>query len=125
LKTALENVRTLVEKVVKEKRISEPDPVAEGQEEAATMTGESSESGAVMMTVSGPIRGRQDALRRLSEVAEFFQKTEPHSPVSYLVGRAVKWGNMPLEKWLEEVIKDSSVLAQIQETLGVKPPDSG
>jgi type VI secretion system protein ImpA len=68
----------------------------------------------------GAIRGRQEALRRLSEIAEFFQKTEPHSPVSYLVERAVKWGNMPLEQWLQEVIKDSTTLGQVQETLGVK-----
>jgi len=127
LKNALENIRTLVEKAVKEKRLSEPDPVAQGQEETTTPTEGNpgtSVSGAVVTTLTGAIRGRQDALRRLSDVAEFFQKTEPHSPVSYLVGRAVKWGNMPLEQWLEEVIKDSSVLAQIQETLGVKPPES-
>src|SRR5262245_49997573 len=29
---------------------------------------------------SGPIRGRADAYRRLSEIAEYLLKTEPHSP---------------------------------------------
>ena len=48
-------------------------------------------------------------------------KSEPHSPVSYLVQRAVKWGNMPLDSWLQEVIKDEIVLANLRETLGVTP----
>jgi hypothetical protein len=34
------------------------------------------------------------------------------------VQRAVKWGNMPLDNWLQEVIKDENVLGQLRETLG-------
>jgi hypothetical protein len=30
---------------------------------------------------------------------------------------------MPLEAWLEEVIKDGSVLGGLRETLGLKPGD--
>lgn len=63
---------------------------------------------------------RSDALRRLAAVAEFFRKTEPHSPISYLVQRAARWGEMPLEEWLREVIKDDSVLGGVRETLGIK-----
>ncbi|MBI5443831.1 MAG: type VI secretion system protein TssA, partial [Deltaproteobacteria bacterium] len=71
---------------------------------------------------SGPIRGRGEALARLGEVAEFFRQTEPHSPVSYLVQRAITWGQMPLETWLADVIKDTGVLEGIKETLGIRPP---
>jgi type VI secretion system protein ImpA len=67
---------------------------------------------------TGAINSRQDALKRLTEVSEFFRKTEPHSPVSYLVSRAVKWGNMPLEAWLQDVIKDDNVIHQLRQTLG-------
>ncbi len=74
--------------------------------------------GAGVATAAGAVRSRQDALKRLSDVAEFFRKTEPHSPVSYLVQRAVKWGNMPLDNWLQEVIKDETVLGNLRETLG-------
>ena len=59
-------------------------------------------------------------MRRLSEIAAFFQKTEPHSPVAYLVQRAVRWGNMPLDSWLRDVIKDESVLFNLRETLGLE-----
>jgi type VI secretion system protein ImpA len=53
-------------------------------------------------------------------VADYFRRTEPHSPVSYLVQRAVRWGEMPLEAWLQNVIHDEGVLEQLRETLGLK-----
>jgi type VI secretion system protein ImpA len=70
----------------------------------------------------GAVRSRQEALKRLEEVANYFRHAEPHSPVALLVQRAVKWGNMDLDSWLDEVIKDQSVLAQLRETLGIRPP---
>jgi type VI secretion system protein ImpA len=113
LKKSLESIRSLVEKLVKEKRILEPDPVTQ---EAAADGSTGGESGA--RTSTGPIATRTDALRRLAEVADYFQRAEPHSPVAYLVQRAIKWGQMPLELWLEDVIKDGAVLGQLKETLG-------
>ena len=65
-------------------------------------------------------RDRADALRRLQSIAAYFQRTEPQSPVSYLVQRAVRWGEMPLDQWLNDVISDKAVLAHIRETLGLK-----
>lgn len=73
----------------------------------------------------GAIWSRQDALDRLAEVAEYFSNTEPHSPVSYLVQRAIKWGQMPLDTWLQDVIKDGGVLENLRETLGIRPPEKG
>ena len=67
---------------------------------------------------------RADAIRRLEAVAAFFRRTEPHSPVSYLVQRAARWGRMPLEEWLQEVIKSEDVLGQLRETLGIKVVDT-
>ncbi len=67
---------------------------------------------------------RLDALARLAAVAEFFRQTEPHSPVAYLVQRATKWGEMPLEDWLGEVIKSKEVLGSVRETLGIKAEKS-
>lgn len=83
-------------------------------------------AGGTVATFSGSMepRDRTDALRRLAAVAEFFQKTEPHSPISYLVQRAARWGEMPLHEWLREVIKDDSVLGGVRETLGIKEEQS-
>jgi type VI secretion system protein ImpA len=118
LKATLDDIRSLVEKIVKEKRLSEPDDAgmlvrADGEPDAAPVT-EAAGGGA------GTIRSRQDALKRLNEVAEYFSSTEPHSPVSYLVQRAIKWGRMPLDSWLEDVIKDENVLERLRDVLGLK-----
>lgn len=65
-------------------------------------------------------QSRADALRRLEAVAGYFRRTEPHSPVAYLVERAVRWGTMSLEEWLREVIKGDDVLGYVREHLGIK-----
>lgn len=117
LKKTLDEVHTEVKKLLEEKRIEEPDETDEIEGEA----GEGAEgaiAGGAKGAGTGAIQSRRDALKRLADVASFFQKTEPHSPVSYLVQRAVKWGNMPLESWLQDVIKDESILFQLRQTLG-------
>jgi len=118
LKKSLDEVGGQIKKILEKKRLEEPDPVDAEESNGGWSDEEDSGSGSTGIG-SGPIKGRPEALRRLEEVAAFFQKTEPHSPVSYLVQRAVKWGNMPLESWLQEVIKDDNVLGQLRETLGL------
>jgi type VI secretion system protein ImpA len=76
------------------------------------------------VVVSLELQSRADALRQLAAVADYFRRTEPHSPVSYLIQRAVRWGAMPLEAWLQNVIHDESVLDQLRETLGLKDSDN-
>jgi type VI secretion system protein ImpA len=114
LKKSLDRVRDWADKTTKEKRIEEP----EGGEAGA-------EGGEEASGPAGAVRGRQDALRRLAEVAEYFRRTEPHSPVSYLVQRAIAWGQMPLDAWLGDVIKDGALLESLRETLGLKQTAAG
>lgn len=122
LEKSLEAVQLQVKKFLEEKRAEEPD---EEVEETAT-EGEQGEGevvvtadGSRVVATGGAIQNRAEALKRLGQLADFFRKSEPHSPVSYLVQRAVKWGNMPLDSWLQEVVKDQNVLYQLRETLGV------
>jgi len=68
---------------------------------------------------SGPIRNRAEAMVRLEEAAKFFSDTEPHSPVAYLVRRAIRWAGMPFEDVLGELVKDDKLVKQIAETLGI------
>ncbi|MBB5019921.1 type VI secretion system protein ImpA [Chitinivorax tropicus] len=68
----------------------------------------------------GQIMSREQAIKMLEAVAEYFRRTEPHSPVTYLAQKAADWGNMPLHEWLQEVVKDGSTLSQVQELLGIR-----
>lgn len=118
LKKALDDIQTQVKKLLEEKRAAEPDAADEAANVDSDESGDESAIGSAIGVSNGAVRSRADALKRLGEVAEFFRKNEPHSPISYLVQRAVKWGEMPLESWLQDVIKDDSVLSQLRQTLG-------
>lgn len=120
LKKALEDIHLQVKKLLEEKRLEEPNENDNASETEVSADGEVAVNVAAggVATASGAIQSRKDALKRLADIADFFQKTEPHSPVSYLIQRAVKWGNMPLDGWLQDVIKDESVLYQLRQTLG-------
>ncbi|QCO67490.1 type VI secretion system protein TssA [Luteimonas yindakuii] len=69
---------------------------------------------------AGAPASRRQALAQLRQVAEFFRRTEPHSPVAYLADKAARWGEMPLHVWLKRVIRDDATLAQMQELLDVE-----
>lgn len=73
-----------------------------------------------ILAVSGEIQTRAQALNQLRQVAEFFRRTEPHSPVGYLADKAANWGEIPLHTWLKTVIKDAVSLAHVEELLGME-----
>jgi type VI secretion system protein ImpA len=71
------------------------------------------------------LQNRDQALAQLRAVADFFRRTEPHSPVAYLADKAAHWGEMSLHTWLSTVIKDAGSLAHVEELLGLKlPPEN-
>jgi type VI secretion system protein ImpA len=140
IKTTLQDCRALVADLVKKKGGLAPEPAAPepepkiqrgflgrllgGREEPPRqeLRGEPERSNhddrSAVLTIEP--QDRADALRRLAAVADYFRRTEPHSPVAYLVQRAVRWGEMPLEQWLQDVIHDETVLGHLRETLGLK-----
>ena len=74
--------------------------------------------------MAGPLQTRAQALQQLRDVAGFFRRTEPHSPVAYLAEKAVKWGEMPLHEWLSQVIKDQGAMSHLEELLGLDKPQT-
>ncbi len=93
------------------------DDSADGAENASSgAAGSSAQS-------SGPVKNRDDAFKKLTEISEYFRKTEPHSPISYILKRAVKWGDMPLDDLMRELIPDSSARDFYGSLTGVKSED--
>jgi type VI secretion system protein ImpA len=146
IKKALDDCDDLVGPILKTKRQLEPDqPAAEAGGNGADPLDQTAETGPESATpadqamnlapapviqrngtggLSAPT-DRAAALGQLEKIAEYFHCTEPHSPVAYLVQRAVRWGRMPLEEWLTDVISDEGVLTHIRETLGIKGSGEG
>ncbi|MHC8319055.1 type VI secretion system protein TssA [Pseudomonas sp. LB3P31] len=116
----------LAEKLLKDRGIElHPTPVAAVQQPGVV----DQPAGAAMTQIqpapsTTPLRTtpltRDEAFTQLAGIAQFFKQTEPQSPVPYLIERAIKWGNMPLEGWLNDVIKDSNVVDSIRDVLGTK-----
>lgn len=91
---------------------------------------ESSESVAQIMTTQSHhsfqpspqshLQNREQAMKVLQEIVDYFQANEPHSPVSYMLQKTIKWSQMPLHEWLAQVIKNENPLESIQDLLGVQ-----
>jgi len=69
------------------------------------------------------VRTREDAFRALLQVAEYFKRTEPHSPVAYALEQAVRWGRMSLPDLLSELIPDQGAREQIFKVVGIRPAE--
>ncbi len=68
---------------------------------------------------SGELRTRDDALRALGRVRDYFRQAEPHSPLAYLIDQTIRWGQMPLHALLPELIPDQAALAAFRMRTGV------
>jgi hypothetical protein len=66
------------------------------------------------------ITSREEAYQKLAEIADYLFRTEPHSPVPYLVHRAITWGQMPLDQLLPELTRGRGDLSLFMELLGMQ-----
>jgi type VI secretion system protein ImpA len=70
----------------------------------------------------GPLRGREDALRTLQQVAEYFRKNEPHSPISMSLDDLVRRAKLPFAELLAELLPDTNAWRTVLTSAGIKPP---
>jgi len=121
-KDALENVIAVITRFAQEAGVNTGAAPKAGSNEtqtAPTVQQEVSKVEQAQTTLNGPIQNRAQALAQLRHVADFFRRTEPHSPVAYLADKAASWGDLPLHHWLRTVIKDPGSLAHVEELLGL------
>ncbi|MEN9659265.1 MAG: hypothetical protein RL571_2730 [Pseudomonadota bacterium] len=64
-------------------------------------------------------RSREGAYPQLQLIADYLAKTEPHSPVLYLIYRSVEWGNKPLRDLLAELISSDAEARKLWTLMGV------
>ncbi len=90
---------------------------AEGEAVTATATA------APVTNIQAALQRRAHAFKQLNTIAEYFLKADPHSPIAYILSKAIKWGNMPLEELMQELIPDSSSREIYSSLTGVKVDD--
>lgn len=121
IRLAISNIYEFIEKVLKNRKLSEKNQIKYGEAESGAIDiamksdAENLDSKIDLFSAGaerkriftdGPIRSREEALRLVAEVSLFFKRTEPHSPIYYLLDRAVRWGSIPLDQWLNEMINE-------------------
>ncbi len=67
---------------------------------------------------------REDMLKELGRIADYFRRTEPHSPLAYTLEEAVRRGRLTWPELLAEVVPDDGVRSAILVMLGIRPPPS-
>ena len=116
LHTALERCRNLVGRWADQRRQEEP----EAEPDAAVEEGADAEHAAGRAPWSGgQPRSRGEAYLMLKTAAAYLRSTEPHSPVSYLVERAIRWGGLQLDDLLNDIVASPEARAQILGILGL------
>ncbi|OAL79146.1 type VI secretion protein [Acinetobacter sp. SFB] len=70
--------------------------------------------------IQNHVANREQAMQVLQDMANYFQANEPHSPVSYMLQKTIKWSQMPLHEWLSQVIKNENPLETVHDLLGVQ-----
>lgn len=96
----------------------EPEEAREAGQEASMTTVVHQNS----TMASGPVASRDDAFNAILNVADFFQKTEPHSPVSYGLRQVVRWGRLSLPELLIELIDNEETRDQLFRHVGIEKP---
>ena len=68
-------------------------------------------------------RDREQAFKTLLQLADYFRRTEPHSPLSYTIEQAVRWGRMPLPDLLDEIIQEDGARQNLFRLAGIRKPE--
>ena len=74
-----------------------------------------------VMGFTTSLANREQALRTLEQLAEFFQKSEPHSFLAYTLADAARRGRMSLPELLSEVMADDGARTAMLTALGIRP----
>jgi type VI secretion system protein ImpA len=122
IRTALSECQDIVRAVAKS--IVEPESMETALATTSANGGLSMGNGIDGGSIQGRIQSRNEAFQALLRVAQFFKDTEPHSPVSYALEQAVRWGRMPLPDLLSELISDSGSREAVFKLIGIAPPQT-
>jgi type VI secretion system protein ImpA len=121
-------VRELVEALLAlTQRYAPPDvddEVTADAEEAAAEPGEpgaATAAGGMLMRPAAAVVTREDMLKELGRIGEFFRKTEPQSPLAYTLEEAIRRGRMSWPDLLAELVSDTKVRDSILVQLGIRP----
>jgi len=113
IRTRLTECLDVVKEVAKEKLRVAVKPEETAKKDGAPPPGQPA-------APAGSVQTREQALESLLKVADFFRRTEPHSPISYALDQIVRWGRMPLPELWTELIGDEGPRKSVFKQVGIR-----
>ena len=115
LRQAVFECRTLAKQILDRK----PAEVTETPESGAEGTTGPTEGGGGG-SIGRAMQSRAQVYARLAEAADVLAQIEPHSPIPYLLRRAVQLGDLSFPELMKALISDSSVRSDLGRSLGIE-----
>ncbi len=97
------------------------EPAEEGADAGAEPEGAGATGAPTVSAASARAVTRDDMLKELGRIADYFRRTEPHSPLAYTLEEAVRRGRLTWPELLAEVVPDDGVRSAILVMLGIRP----
>lgn len=110
IRNALRECLQAVEYLAKDKLAVTEECDNQEQEEGSTETASHQ---------TAEINRREQAVNTLRQVADYFRKTEPHSPISYLLEQSIRWSDLSLPELLQQLIPEESAREQYFKLTGI------
>jgi type VI secretion system protein ImpA len=119
LRQAVGECRALAEHILQKKGPGESPPVppdGDGPPTGVTAPRDGS-------FVGTQVASRAQVYQQLAQAAAMLKQLEPHSPIPYLINRAVELGALPFPDLMRALIRDADVLAGMNRELGIREPE--
>lgn len=115
MRQVIEDCRRLAHQILERKpKPVEETPVSEGGGGGAGPAADGSPRGAM--------RTRAEVFRQLAQAANVLKELEPHSPIPYLIERAVTLGHLSYPDLMKVLVRDVNVLSELNRELGIEEP---
>jgi type VI secretion system protein ImpA len=77
----------------------------------------------VAQAISGEIQSRQDVVKMIDKICDYYKREEPSSPVPYILKRAQRLAEMDFMQIIDDLSPDS--VKEILRITGDKPAEGG
>jgi type VI secretion system protein ImpA len=120
IKGTLTDVYDIVQ--VRTRDMFPPEP-AEGQSNGSGAAADGAHASNGAASGSGAVTNREEALRALSKISEFFKATEPHSTIAFTLDDVVRRARLTLPELLAELLPDATARRTFLTSAGIRPPE--
>jgi type VI secretion system protein ImpA len=66
------------------------------------------------------VNARDEVYAQLTQAAATLAQLEPHSPIPYLVRRAVELGKLPFPQLVQQLVREERILTDLQREFGLQ-----